>query len=170
MAPTFSTNTNMTNTTTTPDKAIATKEIVALAETHGHITPELVLEAATAPTSPLHRFFDWNDGAAANKYRLLQAATMIRRIKVTITGGDEQNVRVRAFVNVREEITTEEESEDQPIKGIYVPLQVAIEIPCYKTQMIEQCKREIDAFKNKYKGLKEAASIIEAMDGFTVQH
>lgn len=154
--------------TTTPDKAIATKEIVALAETHGHITPEIVLAAATPPTSPLHRFFDWNDGEAAQKYRLLQAATMIRRIKVTVTGGDEQNVRVRAFVNVKEEIPDDEE--DEPVsKGIYIPIQTAIEIPCYKSQMIEQCKRDIEAFRNKYRGLQEAAKIIEAMDGFVIQ-
>ena len=155
----------MTNMTTPPDKAIATQEIVALAQTHGHITPELVLDAATKPNSPLHRFFDWNDGEAAHKYRLLQAATMIRRIKVTITGGNEETVRVRAFVNVKEEVSDDPESEDEPTaKGIYVPLETAIEIPCYKSQMLEQCQRDIDAFRNKYRGLTEAASIIEAMD------
>jgi hypothetical protein len=180
MAPKFSNQTNnMTDTIAQLDKperkAIATQEVVSLAEKHGGtITPEIILAEAKSKRSPLHGFFCWDNNEAAAEYRRIQAAQLIRRIKVTITGGDEKHIRVRAFVNVVEPTPTEDEPEEidghgincRP-RGIYVSLQQAVRIDDYKEQMIRQCKRDVEAFRSKYSALSEASRIIEAMDGFT---
>ncbi len=41
------------------------------------LTARKVLEDARAASSPLHRFFDWDDSRAAEKYRLQQARELI---------------------------------------------------------------------------------------------
>jgi hypothetical protein len=155
-------------------KAKATKEVLALAEKHGGtITPEIILDEARKKRSPLHGFFCWDDTAAASEYRRIQAQQMIRRIKVTITGGDEQHVRIRAFVNVIEPKPEGEEPEEidghgincRP-RGIYVTMEQAFKVDDYKDQMIRQCKRDVEAFRSKYSALTEAGRIIEAMGEF----
>jgi len=159
-----------------PDrKAIASKEVVALAEKHGGtITPEIILEEAKRKRSPLHGFFCWDNNEAANEYRRIQAQQMIRRIKVTITGGENQSIRVRAFVNVIEPTPAGEEPEEveghgincRP-RGIYIGFAQAFHVPDYREQMISQCKRDVESFRSKYSALAEAGRIIDAMESFT---
>lgn len=45
------------------------------------LTPTLIVESATKPTSPLHRYFEWDDKKASEKYRLAQATQMILATK-----------------------------------------------------------------------------------------
>ena len=63
-------------------KPTAAGAIRALAEKHGGITAEIVLQAAAKKSSPLHSHFNWDDSSAARQYRLVQAGELIRRIKV----------------------------------------------------------------------------------------
>jgi hypothetical protein len=55
--------------------------ITALATT-GELTPERVVEDARPADSPTHRFFEWNDAAAAEKYRVGQAKHYMANIYV----------------------------------------------------------------------------------------
>jgi len=59
-----------------------------LHEIHGHLTPDLVLDAATKKTSPLHSMFLWDDTAAANEHRKWQARKLIRSVKIERPDGD----------------------------------------------------------------------------------
>lgn len=54
-------------------------------ENDGNLTPDAVLEDARSKKSPLHDQFEWNDGEAAHKYRLEQARTLIRSVRVEVT-------------------------------------------------------------------------------------
>ena len=54
--------------------------LLALAELHqGRVTPEIVVEAARDPASPLHSAFTWDDAQAAHEHRLAQARVLLRR-------------------------------------------------------------------------------------------
>lgn len=44
----------------------------------GRITPRALVDAARDPDSPLHSFFEWDDSEAAEKYREMQARTLLR--------------------------------------------------------------------------------------------
>jgi hypothetical protein len=161
-------------------KAVATKAVVALAEKHGGtITPEIILDDARRKKSPLHGFFCWDNNAAAEEYRKIQASAMIRRIKVTITPANDatQIVRVRAFVNVHEPDDPGEAQDEIGghgvncrTRGIYVTMEQACKVTNYRDQMIAQCKRDIESFRAKYSALSEAATIIESMDGFVATY
>lgn len=149
-------------------KPKATKLLVALAEKEGSLTPQSVLEAARPKDSPLHGFFCWSNTKAAEKYREIQAAALIRRVKVTYHPTEERSVRVRAFVNVMPEPSSQEREEDPDAqtRGIYVSMETAVRFSDYADQMMTQCKRDAESFRKKYSALKEAAGIIREMEGF----
>lgn len=62
------------------------KRLNQLQEQWSYLTPEIVVEDASDPGSPLHTLFDWDDSSAAHKYRLVQARTLIRRVRITHNG------------------------------------------------------------------------------------
>lgn len=70
-----------------------------LARKHGRLTPSLVLKEAQSPKSPLHSFFEWDDGRAAEAYRLTQARLLIRSVEVTV---HTEQIRIKAPVYVRD--------------------------------------------------------------------
>lgn len=54
-------------------------------ENDGRLLPSNVVEEARDENSPLHEFFEWEDTIAAEKYRLSQARTLIRSVKISVT-------------------------------------------------------------------------------------
>lgn len=141
----------------------ATKAVQELAERNsGIITPEIVLDAAKRKSSPLHPFFNWDDTKAAREYRLIQAAQLIRRIKVTIPATENRNVRIRAFVNIHEKPAGADE--EPKARGIYVPLADAMRHEDWREQLLKSCKRDVETFRSKYAALREAEPIIAAME------
>ena len=54
------------------------------AKNRGTLTPTRVVMDARDKSSPLHDFFEWDDGAAAQRYREQQARELIGRFKVEI--------------------------------------------------------------------------------------
>jgi len=148
----------MTTKEKTKTKASAASVIKALAEKHGSVTAEIVLNEAKKKTSPLHRHFDWDDTKAAMRFRLIQAAELIRKIKVEYIVSESQTVRVRAFHNVHED-----ESEEQS-KGVFVGLDEALTVESYRDQLLANCKRDMMAFRSKYAALSEVSAVINAMD------
>ena len=48
----------------------------------GKVTPQEVLEKARDKNSELHKCFEWDDGIAAEKYRLSQAGGILRTLVI----------------------------------------------------------------------------------------
>ena len=146
-------NNNMTATKTTAAEAIR-----ELAKKHGNVTAEIVLRAASKKNSPLHSHFQWDDTRAARLYRLEQASELIRRIKVEYSISENRSVRVRAFHNVSNSPDVINS------KGVFVSLDTALSVQSYRDQLLDNCKRDMSAFRQKYAALTEAAGVIAAMD------
>lgn len=72
-------------------------EIDAIMRRFGRVTPEAVREAARDPASPLHDEFTWDDGEAAEAYRLEQARGLIRKIRITVQV-EERIVRAVGYI------------------------------------------------------------------------
>jgi len=67
-------------------KKAAMAELQRMSKTNGgKITPEELVQAARDENSPLHHFFEWDDDKAAEKYRLMQARTLIRSCRLNVT-------------------------------------------------------------------------------------
>jgi hypothetical protein len=60
-------------------------ELLELERNNGQLIPADVVEAARDPESPLHSHFNWDDSDAAEKFRLMQARTLIRTVRLEIT-------------------------------------------------------------------------------------
>ena len=76
--------------------------ITALEDDAGAIKPNLVVEAARDPDSPLHGYFEWDDSVAAHQHRLAQAGELIRKLTITVTVEDRPARAVR-YVSLQAE-------------------------------------------------------------------
>lgn len=56
----------------------------SLETARGEITPRAVVEDARAKSSPLHALFEWNNGKAADAYRLAQAREVIGSVTIEV--------------------------------------------------------------------------------------
>jgi len=67
------------------------RELDRIYKAEGTLTPETILARARSAEHPLHRYFEWDDSAAAEKYRRAQASSMILASKfvavLTANGG-----------------------------------------------------------------------------------
>lgn len=59
------------------------KELASL-EKGGRLLPADVVAAARSTKSAMHRWFEWDDGVAAERYRLEQARELIRAVPLVI--------------------------------------------------------------------------------------
>lgn len=51
---------------------------------HGQLTPEIIVEEASSPDSPLHELFPWDNEIAGHKYRLAIARSIFRSVRFEI--------------------------------------------------------------------------------------
>jgi hypothetical protein len=66
--------------------AVIVSELQRVAQSHdGFLNARAVLDAARPEGSLLHGYFDWDDTAAAERWRLTQAGNLVRRVRVHLT-------------------------------------------------------------------------------------
>lgn len=76
------------------------KLLIQLARRNGGVLKvDDVLDEAKDETSPLHKHFEWDDTAAADKYRRDQARHLIQKCKITLI--ENEPVSIRAFVSLQ---------------------------------------------------------------------
>jgi hypothetical protein len=66
-------------------------ELAKLYKEDGRLTPELLLERAADEGHPLHPFFEWDDSAAAEKYRKIQAYSILITSKFVCLLSEQRN-------------------------------------------------------------------------------
>lgn len=130
--------------------AVAAEVMDMLAEENRLNTKELV-DVSRPEDAPLHCEFEWDDSIAAEKYREEQAGALIRHLTVRI---EENNLEfsTRQYFMVQKEVNT------------YEPITVILKDEDKTAMLLDQAKRELQAFKAKYAGLKELAAVISAID------
>ncbi|MDR3473331.1 MAG: hypothetical protein P4M09_16855 [Devosia sp.] len=139
-----------------PDATIVGAHIELLREKFkGELTPEDVLEDAKHDNSPLHSFFEWNDGEAAHQHRLQQARGLIRSVVAIYTREDEGKpaVRHRAYVHINE-----------PKTPHYREASHAMSQKATRDQILNRALAELIAWQKKYKDLQEFAELFEAVE------
>ena len=113
------------------------------------VTPETVLEAAKSEDSPIHSAFEWDDTAAAEKYRLSQAGHLIRCLTVTVT--EEENIEPqRAYFKIADE-------------G-YEQTKAIMHIEEKRISLLQQALSELKAFQRKYSMLTELAKVFAEIE------
>ena len=113
----------------------------------GKLSEGDVLADARKKSSPLHSFFEWDDTAAAERYRLEQAASLIRRVKVTVIPAEDADpVQVRAYVAMREiaQVT------DDVAPGSYVAIQDVAGQTAYELSLRDSMRRDVARLQKRY--------------------
>jgi hypothetical protein len=119
----------------------------------GCISPADVLEFAKNKNTALHQCFTWDDSEAANRWRLEEAAYLLR-FHVTVLPGS--NKETRCFVS----LTTDRGEED----GSFRLLSRVMKHSEFRAQLLEDAFGEMRTFRRKYSALTELAKVFEAMD------
>ena len=118
------------------------------------LSPATLLEASRSESAPLHGEFEWNDSEAAEKYRLHQAAGLIRNLTIVSKRTDGSSVSDRAFV-----VTPGGESK-------YTALSHALSREDLRDALLESARRDAKCFIAKYKRLAEVSGVTAAMQAF----
>lgn len=114
---------------------------------HSDLNERAVLEDARSDDSPLHGYFEWDDGVAAEAHRLTQAASLIRRVKVTVIAAPEaEPIRVRAYI-ARRELTASAENIEP---GSYIAIEDVAGRTSYEVSVRESIKRDLVRLRRKY--------------------
>jgi hypothetical protein len=133
------------------DKADAQKLGEALAkiaaETGGELTPKAVVQAASNPRHLLHRHFTWNDAEAAAAFRLDQARTIIRCVRVE--DEDAEDGSTFAYVSVATKGGVSYRSIGD-VKGS-ADLQAAV---------LKAAQRDLEAFERRYRAMEDVCEVI----------
>lgn len=120
------------------------------AENDGLLLPEQVVRAARPKTSPLHSRFEWNEGRAAHAYRIWQARQLIRVVVEHIPQSREPT---EVFVS----LTT-----DRKDGGYRIQTEVLSDRQM-RTQLLADALAELELFREKYRKIRELASVFAAI-------
>lgn len=126
-------------------------ELLSVRDRFGALTPANVVDAARDGDSPLHARFEWDDSVAAERFRCVQAADLIRQVKITFVDAKDRPKEVRAFLVVRGET---------PVSSVYEPTEEIMADPLAAQLQLQEFARDWKAFRTKYEHLKEFASLI----------
>ena len=130
------------------------EELAYIEETYGNLRPEPVLDFARGEDTALHSRFTWDDGEAAELYRLTEARQVLR-VYVNIESPDSEPLRVRAFVSL---------PADRGREGYgYRPIKSVMGNEELRRQLFETAKKEMQSFRQKYRVLGELQHVFDAM-------
>lgn len=139
-------------------------------ESERGLTPANLVDESRAEDAPLHEEFEWDDSTAAERYREVQAAEVIRHI-ITIRVDDKPVVEHRTFspvpasmVNKNIDDEPEDDVERKTEKNVYVNTYVAIQRPETHDVILSRAMSELRAFKRKYNSLEELKNVIYEID------
>ena len=117
--------------------------LTGIYQREGKLTPEIVLDVARDPSSPLHDRFEWDDAVAAHEYRKVQASAMVRLTLTVIA-----ETKTRAFVHVKS-------------TSSYHPTGVAMRNPDWREEVLRDFKRDADRFRARWSTNKHIARVYE---------
>lgn len=129
------------------------EQLLAVRDQHGQLTPALVVDAARPKNHPLHNRFEWNNSAAAERWRRHQAHQLIRVARVPLSYAEHPTgpSHIRAFVAVPRG------NDPQPD---YQPVEQALADPFTQRLVMQAMERDIAALQRKYGHLAEFAAAI----------
>lgn len=140
------------------------EQMIALAQTNnGLLKAEDVLEAAKNEDSPVHNKFEWDDGEAAEKYRLIQARYMIS-VSIRYIPRDGKVVPMKVFVSLSSDRHSQKVDGGMP-RGIgYRLFDDVMADPDLKNQMLMDSLQQMTYFQEKYKSLQELQEVFMAIE------
>lgn len=132
---------------------VAGEVMEKIEERDGKLTKEAFLEESRPIESPTHNCFEWDDGIAAEKYRLEQARHTIADIQVKVLHEDAE-VKAPAFVKV---------TFGAKSKANYVNVETTMQTDEYRKAAIQNAIEEMKEIEKKYNTYIELEKVFLAL-------
>jgi len=136
------------------DKAKAQEIGEALAkiseQEKGRLNPKAIVDAARSNRHVLHKHFEWDDGLAAEQYRLVQARDIVASIH--IEHEETENGVARAFLSIRDK------------DGVsYRTLDEVIGSADLQSKVLASAERDLLAFESRYRSLNDICELVRGV-------
>ena len=116
-------------------------------ENQGRLTPKDVVDAARSGNHPLHQHFEWDDSAAAEAYRLDQARSVIRVVRVVDDEGSDGTSRAFLSINDKSGVAYRSITEVKSSADL-------------QSALLRQAERDLDAFQRRYRELTDVCEFV----------
>lgn len=128
-------------------------EIMEICEELESATPQQILEKARDSNTELHKCFTWDDTEADEKWRISEARAVVRNLKIIEQKPDKQTepTTIRVFYK------TDNESG-------YKPTKLILKKPDEYKSLVERCRSELLAIKQKFNSISEYEEIWEMIN------
>lgn len=127
------------------------KQLQGIYDQHGSLTPEMVVDEARDPDSPLHDRFEWDDVVAAEKWRREQAHELIQSVKIHRVEPSGKQSELRAFQAIR-----------RPSGYVYEPTEEVARDEMASQILLNDMRREWHALKRRYDQFEEFRDMVRA--------
>jgi hypothetical protein len=121
-----------------------------------------LVEVSKEPNAVLHSLFDWDDSSAAQKYRL-NTEKRIKRSLVAVYRSTQQVLQPQP-VRVYHRARVVSSQDDKTSQRLWVSTFAMLQDPDGREQLLENARRDLQIFANKYRQLDELASILDPID------
>lgn len=122
--------------------------LAAIADVEGgKLTPKAIVDNARNPESALHRHFEWNDAAAAEKWRHQQARMIVLSLRVEAIDPDKEPDQ--AFYSIQDN------------GSAYRSVQEIRSSGDLQEKLLAGAERDLESFTVRYRVLKEICAIVE---------
>jgi len=122
----------------------------------GQLRPDDVVSSAKDKKHPLHPYFDWKDGSAAEKWRKHQARLLINHVQITYEINEIEEVRP-AFISIRH-------VEDPESRPAYIDMLTVSKEEDFRKQALQDAMGQLRHWREKYKWLSELGTLIHRID------
>lgn len=128
-------------------------EIMEICDRLESATPQKILEKARDSNTELHKCFTWDDAIASEKWRLHEARNIICNLKIV----DKREDKKTGTVPIRVFYKTDDQSG-------YKPTKLILKKPDEYKALVERCRRELLAVKQKFQNINEFDEIWELIN------
>lgn len=128
-------------------------EIMEICEELESATPQQILEKARDGNTELHKCFTWDDTEAAEKWRISEARSVVRNLKIVEVKPDKEPepTTIRVFYKTDN-------------SGGYKPTKLILNKPDEYKTLVERCRSELLAVKQKFQNISEYEEIWEMIN------
>ena len=136
------------------------------------VTAESFLDASRPEDSPTHKIFTWNDGIAAEKWRLHESKTILNHLEVEITYVKDSPSQV-VVAEVDEKTETKIKSRSAYVnvnpkkfgqRATFVPVEVAMSNEEMRLQVLKNVLSDLLSYQKRYEDFEELREVFEAID------
>jgi len=154
--------------TKTSDKHKQIEEVInyLAANNHGEVTPQMVVEEARNPDSPLHSEFEWDIEAAAEKYWIEQARKIIRSVRITYRVEKSQYSTIGY---VRDPDKDKKQAGYVSVKKVRSDKQRAHDIVTSELFRARNALERADSLSHYFKIKEDILKIIKMIDNITIR-